>query len=144
VYRVGEQHRPAHHAEIPERLRHDRAARPLARDPLHDEAHGEHELRQEADREPDHLRGGGCRPPVAKLRGGVAEEGHVLSWSPAVWSAKRAGKPRVSALIAGAQARPLIVHRLQPRAKIAYLRLRMALDDGRNLRALAQPGHADE
>ena len=54
---IGQQHEPAEEAEIPERLGHDAGARLLASDPLHDEAHGEHELGDEPDRNPNELGG---------------------------------------------------------------------------------------
>src|SRR5262245_6034041 len=72
VARIGEQHDPAEEAEIPERLRHGARARLFRRNPLHEEAHREQELSDQADADPDELGGRRCAPPLNKAR----REGH--------------------------------------------------------------------
>src|SRR5947209_9470695 len=52
IERVGEQEKPAADGEEPERDRHHHLAGALGGDPLHHEAHGEHDLREITEQHP--------------------------------------------------------------------------------------------
>src|SRR5262245_37268941 len=52
IERIAEQQQPAADREEPERDRHDHLSRALGRNPLHHEAHGEHDLHQIAEQHP--------------------------------------------------------------------------------------------
>ena len=63
---VGEQQNPAEKAEIPESLGDDARPGLFGGDPLHEEAHREQELSDQADADPDQLGGRGGEPPMNK------------------------------------------------------------------------------
>src|SRR5258706_3403717 len=69
VYGVSQQQGAAGQAEVPERLRHDRAPGTLTGEPLHEEPHGKQQLRRKPDGKPYLIGSRGFIPPSGELGG---------------------------------------------------------------------------